>query len=209
MNILAFAHITFCVESGCKFETESGELVLDEVITNHPEKEKIQKEGHKVHHLILQRRNGLSVEFCSYPETKLATARVLLSRKRINSVLRGQQVLQSRSFSALFIRRLSLMTTKHPNLLRTHLDLPTLNPKQTVRISRSLIAPKFNRELDAVGPVALAFWVDSLDSFPPEPMGVFEGLHPMTDVFPVTIAGKTMNVAFARLEGVNIEFLCR
>lgn len=197
------------MESGYKFESESDELLIDEVIINHAEKEKIQNGSYKVHHLTLQRCNGVSVELCSYPETKLATSWGLFSRLLIKGVLRGEQVLLSKSFTALFIKRLGLMTARQPNLWRNSLDLPTLNPKQTVRISSSLIAPKFKRELDALGPVALAFWVDSLDSFPPQASGVFEGLRPMTDVFSVTIGGKAIKVAFARLEGVNIEFLCR
>ena len=209
MRILAFAHVTFCVEFSSRFASDSGEILVDEVVLNHPEKEKIQKGSHKAHHLLLQHRNGLSVEFCSYPEARFATAWRVRSRLRINEVLRGQRILQSKSFSARFIKKLGLMTAEKPNLWGTHLDLPTLNPRQTVRISSSLVAPRFNRELDALGPVALAFWVDSLDSFPPEDSGGFEGLHPSTDVFPVTIGGRTINVAFARLEGVNIEFLCR
>lgn len=209
MKIIAFAHVTFCVNSASRFASESGGLLIDEMVLNHPEKDKIQKGSYEVHHLLLQRRNGLSVEFCSYPGAEFATDWGLRSRLSINRVLRGQRILQSKSFSAMFIRKLSVMTAVQPNPRGTHLDLPTLNPKQTVRISSSLTAPRFNRELDSFGPVAIAFWVDSLDSFPPEASGVFEGLHPVTDVFPVTIADKTINVAFARLEGVNIEFLSR
>jgi hypothetical protein len=209
LKILAFAHVTFCVKFGSYVALENGELLVNEMVLNHPEKHKIQRETHDFHHLLLQRRDGLAVEFCSYPETRRRTPWKVSSLLQIHGAINSQRIIRSRSFSAKFIQKLSIMTATPPNPKGKYLDLPTVNPKQTVRISSSLIAPRFKRELDALGPVALAFWVDSLDSFPPDASGVFEGLHTLTDVFPVTIGSKKIKVAFARLEGVSIEFLCR
>ncbi len=209
MKILAFAHVTFCVKFGSKIALENGEPLVNEMVLNHPEKAKIQGRRHDIHHLLLQHRDGLSVEFCSYPESSRGNACRVSSRITLRGVRQGRRIIRSKSFSTLFIQKLSLISATPPDQKGNYIDIPTLYPKQTVRISRSFIAPRFRPNLDELGPVALALWVDSLDSFPPEPSGVFEGLHPLTNVFPVTIGGRAIKVAFARIEGVNIELLCR
>ena len=209
MKVLAFAHVTFCVRFSENYSQKHGNLEVREMVSNHPEKAKLQKRHYSSHQLSLYRDDGLAVEMCSYPETNSGILGALRSSTSQFGVIKRPRIIRSKSFTPSFLRKMGEFSKTPVDKDKIQLELPALDPRKTVVLAGSRVAPKFKDKLDELGPVALAFWVDSLEGFNVGSSQVFEYFQPITSVFSVAVNGRQMKVAFARVEGVNIELLCR
>jgi hypothetical protein len=63
--------------------------------------------------------------------------------------------------------------------------------------------------LDQIGPVSLAFWVDTLETFASGEFDLRDVATLATDVFELEVDGRVLSIVFLRLEGVLIELIAR
>ncbi len=211
VKVLGFAHVTFCVPTEFRFQDRNQGFLLDQVIPNHVAKHPLQLSPHELHGIKVYASpfHAALIEFCTYHNPKrrlLASWTVML---KYNWMVRSRSRLRSKSFTPEFLDGLhslfGIKGAKTPHSLR----VPTLSRSKFVELSNCRFGPRFKSKLDQIGPVSLAFWVDTLDTFSIEELDLREVASLATDVFELEVDGRVLSIVFLRLEGVLIELIAR
>jgi hypothetical protein len=213
MKVLGFAHVTFCVPySGSKNRGSNGPDIIDELVFNHPEKLDFQLRFHSHHRIVVRSKltDSALIEFSSYPDSvsyPLVTALVCWYRGL--GVLGAKSRIRSRSFSSKFLHKLSALLGLEIAVDGSIVKVPTLGRLGFVEITGSRFAAKFRDNLDELGPVALAFWVDSLEDVSSSNILKESGVDALTQIFEISVGKRVLKIRFVKIGGVIIELLSR
>jgi hypothetical protein len=211
VKVLGFAHVTFCVPTEFRFQDRIQGLLLDQVIPNHAEKHALQLSPHELHGIKVYASpfHAALIELCIYPYPKrrlLASWTVML---QCNWMIRSRSRLRSKSFTPEFLDGLNSLFGIKGAKTPLSLQVPTLSRSKFVELSNCGFGPRFKSRLDQIGPVSLAFWVDSLETFASGEFDLREVATSATDVFELEVDGRVLSIVFLRLEGVLIELIAR
>jgi len=150
------------------------------------------------------------IELCVYPKS-LNFNRILdwFFWIKTIGVLEPKSRIMSRSFSPKFLKGLGALLRLELDKDKLVIKVPTLDRMGFIEILGSSIASKFRPYLDDLGAVALAFWVDSLESLSDEEILAVEGVETLTPIFKLDVLQETLEIRFVKIGGVIIELLTR
>jgi hypothetical protein len=202
MKIIGFAHLGFALPIS-QFPIKIPNSINFTKVLNSPDKKLLMLKKSKFHNLQIDIK-GLEVLF--YTSIKNNKKRNVLNE--INTFLNSKNLILSPNFNRKFFKIIEALAHKSSWLQEETLQIYGVGGLKDATLGFAKHGLAFNNYLDEEGLVAIAFYVNEINS-----NRIIELIDDrsavVTNSFELKIGANLFNILFVQIEGVIIEFIQR